>query len=325
MLGKVLKVVGVGALIGGTAVALYALNKKRKEAEEAMISKAVGDPIEAEAVEVEAEQKPKVMEQVKTKIDEVKKTIKERPAKLTDEQWYEKGQQLLENAQDEVDQCKAAECFANARKMGYAPAITALAKMTELGSGVEADPVKAFELYREASEEGDEAAWSYLAFRYAQGEGTERNPIDAFYWFTMAAAAEDEDAIAVLGDIATDITEHVDYPLEVVRDWYEANFAEELSEEEAAQLEAYWEGCEDDYVELDTDIFADEDVTYIITDNGDEEDIDVEIDEDYTECDAEDAVCCGECDGCTPCEEACEAEPCCCGDETTCCKVEDVE
>ncbi len=320
MLGKVLKVVGVGALIGGTAVALYALNKKRKEAEAAALAKASGEPIEAEAVEVEA--KPKVMEQVKTKIDETYKAIKERPAKLTDEQWYEKGMALFEAAEEDTDLAKAVECFKNARRMGHAPAITQLAKMTELGSGVEADAEKAFELYREASEEGDEAAWSYLAFRYAQGIGTERNPIDAFYWFTMAAAAEDDDAIAILGEIAEDITEHVDYPLEVVRDWYEAHFGEDLSEEDAAYLEAYWEGCEDDYVELDTDIFADEDVTYIITDNGDEEDIDVEIDENYTEPD-EECESCEACCGCCeePAEEGCcEAE--CCGDETTCCKVE---
>lgn len=306
MLGKLLKVVGVGALIGGTAAALHALNKKQKEAAAAADELLNGTkPIEAEAVEVESE--PKVMDKVKTQIDSVKKSIKDRPARMTGKDWYDKGLALLEAEEDENYMLKAKECFENASGMGYVEATRMLAEMYAQGYGVEQDRVTSFELYREAAEKGDEESWTQLGTCYAEGVGTEINPVDAFYWFAMAAAAGDETAKEILGDLAEDITEHVDYPLELVRDWYEAKY-DDLTEEESEAVEEFWENCEDDFVELDTDFFADEDVTYIITDNGDEEEVDVEIDEDYTECDAE---CDGEC-----CEEVEE--------ETTCCKAEEL-
>lgn len=278
MMGSLLKVLGVGALITGTAAALYALNKKQD-------IKQTGEEL--------GKQAQKAADKVKEQVEGMKKSIKERPARLTGADWYEKGLALLNGAEDDA-KClaKAKECFANASKLGYVEGTRMLAEMYGNGYGVEQDRVKSFELYREAAENGDEESWTQLGTCYAEGVGTEINPIDAFYWFAMAAAAGDETAKEILGDLAEDITEHTEYPLEVVRDWYAARYTD-LSEEEQLAVEAFWDNCEDDILELDTDFFADDEAEYIVTD----------VDEEFC------TDCSGCCDTCDACPVADEAEP----------------
>ena len=305
MFGKGMKLLGLGLLIGGTAAALYAMNKKQKE-----------EPTEPDIVIDEAQASEYVSEEPVKKADPfaaVKDALKSRPSKLTGKDWFDKGYALLSDDADAAHLLKARECFENASKKGYVEATRTLAEMYAQGYGVDQDREKSFGLYLLAAEDGDEESWTQLATCYAEGVGTEIDPIEAFYWYAMATAAGDETAKEILGAYGEDIPQQDEFPVELVRDWYESRYPD-LTAEQQLEVEEFWDECADEMLYVDTDLFLEDEDTVLII-----EDENVVIDPENCE-DSEE--CCGRCCECgetEDCEIKVESE----ADATTCCPIEE--
>ncbi len=319
-MANLFKILGVGALIGGAAVALYQLNKQQtaKKAAQNPQEETAGDTAgETNAVHACEEQPEETAEPKK------KPARKSRPAKLSAEDWLAKGQLLAADEEEPQHLLKAAECFRNAAKMGNYEAACVLAEMYAEGLGVMQDYESCFTLYRDAAEGGYEPSWAMLAECYESGKGTEVNPLDAFYWYAMAAASGDESAKDVLGELADVTADETDFPVELVREWYEKRHPD-LSEEEKNDMDAMWNGLELDYLPLDTDMFWDDD---LLDDDQEEVDdaeesgiFDIPIttpqeDEEASSIPAaeDNEDCLGDCSGCKGCdtvmEDTAEEEP----------------
>ncbi|MCX8615483.1 tetratricopeptide repeat protein, partial [Gilliamella sp. B3770] len=66
-------------------------------------------------------------------------------------------------------------------EQGLSEAQYNLARMYEVGDGVEVDKEKALDLYTQAAEQGNEYAQLELAYMYDQGDGVEVNKEKAAY------------------------------------------------------------------------------------------------------------------------------------------------
>lgn len=107
---------------------------------------------------------------------------------------YDLAVMLLEGKGTAIDSKAAYKWFARAAEGNYHPAYYRMAKMHELGLGVQKDQEKASRLYNVAASEldvfaqmGDAQSQNQLAMMYENAQGVIRNYALAFSWYKRAA------------------------------------------------------------------------------------------------------------------------------------------
>ncbi len=100
---------------------------------------------------------------------------------------FEIGLRLMEGRGGEAKADEALVWFAQAGRLGYAPAQYSLGTLFEKGNGVERDTVAARDWYTLAADQGNVRAMHNLAVLYATGIEGLSEPETAAVWFTRAA------------------------------------------------------------------------------------------------------------------------------------------
>ncbi|HND62898.1 MAG TPA: tetratricopeptide repeat protein, partial [Opitutaceae bacterium] len=106
---------------------------------------------------------------------------------------YANGQGVAQSYPD------AIRCYAQAAKVGFAPAQFNLAMLTELGRGVAENKAEAFQLYLKAAQQGFGPAQYNVGNMYANGVGVARDYFEAALWFRQAAQQGIPEALYNLG------------------------------------------------------------------------------------------------------------------------------